>query len=137
MWVGYIWLLCWIYIPEKSLAGQCNPDHQIISIETLLISVWRRNPFNTVKVHSDQGSQYTSHYWSAFLKTHGLEVSMSRRGNYHNNAVAESFSSCSNGRGYDVKSIQTGMKPDKMYSITLKCFTAPYGAMVSIISCHL
>jgi putative transposase len=42
-------------------------------------------------VHSDQGSQYTSHDWQSFLKTHGLEGSMSRRGNCHDNAVAESF----------------------------------------------
>jgi len=42
-------------------------------------------------VHSDQGSQYTSHDWQAFLKANGLEGSMSRRGNCHDNAVAESF----------------------------------------------
>ncbi|WP_144216667.1 IS3 family transposase, partial [Shewanella algae] len=41
--------------------------------------------------HSDQGSQYTSHDWQAFLKAHGLQGSMSRRGNCHDNAVAESF----------------------------------------------
>jgi putative transposase len=29
--------------------------------------------------------------WQAFLKKHGLEGSMSRRGNCHDNAVAESF----------------------------------------------
>lgn len=57
----------------------------------LLMAVWRRNPSSTVLVHSDQGSQYTSHDWSAFLKAHGLEGSMSRRGNCHDNAVAESF----------------------------------------------
>jgi hypothetical protein len=44
-----------------------------------------------VLVHSDQGSQYTSHEWQSFLKSHGLEGSMSRRGNCHDNAVAESF----------------------------------------------
>ncbi|HCH0798472.1 TPA: DDE-type integrase/transposase/recombinase, partial [Vibrio parahaemolyticus] len=38
-----------------------------------------------------QGSQYTSHDWNKFLKQHGLEASMSRRGNCHDNAVAESF----------------------------------------------
>lgn len=42
-------------------------------------------------MHSDQGIQYTSYEWQAFLKEHGLEGSMSRRGNFHDNAVAESF----------------------------------------------
>ena len=59
--------------------------------DALLMAVWRRKPEGNVVVHSDQGSQYTSHDWSAFLKAHGLEGSMSRRGNCHDNAVAESF----------------------------------------------
>jgi len=42
-------------------------------------------------VHSDQGAQYTARDWLDFLKAHQLEVSMSRRGNCHDNAVAESF----------------------------------------------
>jgi putative transposase len=42
-------------------------------------------------VHSDQGSQFSSHDWQAFLKTHNLMGSMSRRGNCYDNAVAESF----------------------------------------------
>ena len=60
-------------------------------LNALLMAVWRRNPVTPVTVHSDQGSQYTSHDWSAFLKAQGLEGSMSRRGNCHDNAVAESF----------------------------------------------
>ena len=62
-----------------------------IVLDALLMAVWRRNPTSTVTVHSDQGSQYTSHDWQSFLKTHGLEGSMSSRGNCHDNAVAESF----------------------------------------------
>lgn len=60
-------------------------------LDALLMAVWRRKPKNRVLVHSDQGSQYTSHDWQAFLEQHGLEGSMSRRGNCHDNAVAESF----------------------------------------------
>ena len=62
-----------------------------LALDALLMAVWRRNPKSMVTVHSDQGSQYTSHDWSVFLKSHGLEGSMSRRGNCHDNAVAESF----------------------------------------------
>ena len=60
-------------------------------LDALLMAVWRRKPTTAVLVHSDQGSQYTSHDWHEFLKNHGLEGSMSRRGNCHDNAVAESF----------------------------------------------
>lgn len=60
-------------------------------LDALLMAVWRRKPREKVLVHSDQGSQYTSHDWSEFLQEHGLEGSMSRRGNCHDNAVAESF----------------------------------------------
>lgn len=60
-------------------------------LDALLMALWRRNPKNKVLIHSDQGSQYTSHEWQTFLKHHNLESSMSRRGNCHDNAVAESF----------------------------------------------
>ncbi|MDF5612702.1 IS3 family transposase, partial [Vibrio parahaemolyticus] len=60
-------------------------------LDALLMAIWRRSPSQMVLVHSDQGSQYTSHDWNKFLKQHGLEASMSRRGNCHDNAVAESF----------------------------------------------
>lgn len=62
-----------------------------LALNALLMAVWRRNPQSRVMVHSDQGSQYTSHDWQSFLKDNGLEGSMSRRGNCHDNAVAESF----------------------------------------------
>lgn len=62
---------------------------------------WRRDSNETasdkagviqeVLVHSDQGSQFSSHDWQDFLKAHRLIPSMSRRGNCHDNAVAESF----------------------------------------------
>ena len=60
-------------------------------LNALLMDLLRRHPKNKVLIHSDQGSQYTSHEWQTFLKHHNLESSMSRRGNCHDNAVAESF----------------------------------------------
>ena len=61
--------------------------------QTVLVGErWRRKPKSEVVVHSDQGSQYTSHDWQAFLATHNLACSMSRLGNCYDNAVAESFS---------------------------------------------
>jgi len=62
-----------------------------LAIDALLMAVWRRTPTAPVIVHSDQGSQYTSHDWQSFLTAHNLVASMSRRGNCYDNAVAESF----------------------------------------------
>lgn len=62
-----------------------------LAMDALLMAVWRRSPEQEVIVHSDQGSQFSSHDWQAFLKSHNLVASMSRRGNCHDNAVAESF----------------------------------------------
>ncbi len=42
-------------------------------------------------IHSDQGSQFSSSDWQSFLKANNVISSMSRRGNCHDNAVAESF----------------------------------------------
>jgi putative transposase len=60
-------------------------------LDALLMALWRRQPKQAVTVHSDQGCQFTGHEWQTFLRDHNLISSMSRRGNCHDNAVAESF----------------------------------------------
>ncbi len=60
-------------------------------INALLMAVWQRQPKQEVLVHSDQGSQYASHDYIDFMRDNNLRPSMSRRGNCHDNAVAESF----------------------------------------------
>ena len=67
-----------------------NIDRHLV-INALLMAVWTRQPTQPVLVHSDQGSQYGSSDYLAFMKANNLEPSMSRRGNCHDNAVAESF----------------------------------------------
>ncbi|EKA0987794.1 IS3 family transposase, partial [Cronobacter sakazakii] len=88
----------WLYLAEvvdlfsrKVIGWSMQPRMtKDIVLKALLMAVWRRNPQKQVLVHSDQGSQYTSHEWQSLLKSHGLVRSMSRRGNCHDNAVAES-----------------------------------------------
>jgi transposase InsO family protein len=41
--------------------------------------------------HSDRGSQYASHDYTDLLKAHGIDISMSRKGNPWDNAACESF----------------------------------------------
>ncbi len=41
--------------------------------------------------HTDRGSQYTADEYLALLKAHGIQVSMSGKGNPYDNAMMESF----------------------------------------------
>ncbi|MCD9844740.1 IS3 family transposase [Klebsiella pneumoniae] len=90
---GWLYLAVVVDLFSRKIIGWSMQSRMTkdIVLNTLLMAVWRRNPQKQVLVHSDQGSQYTSHEWQSFLKSHGLEGSMSRRGNCHDNAVAESF----------------------------------------------
>ena len=46
---------------------------------------------DSVILHSDQGSQYSSYDYTKLAKEYNITLSMSRRGNCYDNAVAESF----------------------------------------------
>lgn len=90
---GWLYLAVVLDLFSRQVIGwsmQSRIDRGLV-LDALLMAVWRRQPKHEVIVHSDQGSQYGSHDWQAFLKAHGLVASMSRRGNCHDNAVAESF----------------------------------------------
>lgn len=52
-----------------------------LPLQALLMAVWRRRPKTKVRVHSDQGSQFTGYEWQEFLEQRNLIPSMSRRGN--------------------------------------------------------
>lgn len=51
----------------------------------------RRKPGSDLVHHSDRGCQYTSEQYRRALAKHRITVSMSRKGNCWDNAVAESF----------------------------------------------
>lgn len=71
-----------------SMAPRMTDD---LVLDALTSAYWRRKPANTVMLHTDQGSQYTSSSCQRLLKSLDVKPSMSRRGNCHDNAVAESF----------------------------------------------
>lgn len=90
---GWLYLTVVIDLFSRKVIGwtmKSSPKADLV-IDALLMAVWRRRPQAKVLVHSDQGIQYTSTDWRSFLKEHNLEASMSRKGNCHDNAVAESF----------------------------------------------
>ena len=90
---GFSYLAVVIDLYSRRIVGWAMQSRQPtdLVLQALLMAVWRRKPDGKVLVHSDQGSQFTSLEWASFLKHHNLEHSMSRRGNCHDNAVAESF----------------------------------------------
>lgn len=90
---GWLYLAAVLDLFSRQVIGwsmSSRMDREL-ALNALLMAVWRRQPKQTVMVHSDQGSQFSSYDWRDFLKAHNLEQSMSRRGNCHDNAVAESF----------------------------------------------
>ena len=90
---GFLYLAVIIDLYSRRVIGWATQSRQPtdLVLQALLMAVWRRKPKRRVLIHTDQGSQYTSRDWTAFLRAHNIEHSMSRRGNCHDNAVAESF----------------------------------------------
>lgn len=80
-----------------------------------------------------QGSQFSSYDWQDFLKEHNLKPSMSRRGNCHDNAVAESFFQL-----LKRERIRRKTRPDREAarrdcSIASRCSTTPSAATATTI----
>ena len=62
-----------------------------LAIDALRMAMSQRLPDSTLIHHSDRGSQYTSDDFRDELDKHGIQCSMSARGNCYDNAVVESF----------------------------------------------
>ncbi len=92
-YAGFLYLAVIIDLYSRHVIGWATQSRQPIDLvlQALLMTIWRRKPKRRVLIHTDQGSQYTSRDWAAFLRAHNIEHSMSRRRNCHDNAVAESF----------------------------------------------
>lgn len=90
---GWLFLAAVMDLYSRQIVGwatQATMTRNLV-LQALLSAVWKRKPGPGVLVHSDQGCQFTSDDWRSFLKAHQMVPSMSRRGNCHDNAVAESF----------------------------------------------
>lgn len=90
---GWLFLAVVIDLYSRRVVGWSMKERMQTNLvlDALLMAVWHRKPSSGVIVHSDQGSQFNSDEWKAFLKSYNLQHSMSRRGNCYDNAVAESF----------------------------------------------
>jgi len=122
---GFAYLAVVIDLYSRRVIGWAMQSRQTtdVVLQALLMAVWRRKPKDKVLVHLDQGSQFISMDWASFLKHHNLVHSMSRRGNCHDNAVAESFFNLLKREGYVAGSIVHAMKLARMCSTTSRCST--------------
>ena len=90
---GWLYLAVVLDLYSRAIVGWSMSDRingQLV-LDALDMAITQRRPDRKVLVHSDQGSQYTALKYRDKLKAHGMICSMSRKGECHDNAVAESF----------------------------------------------
>jgi len=62
-----------------------------LAVSALRMALATRSVSPGLVHHSDRGVQYASRDYTALLKAHGIQISMSRKGNPYDNAYCESF----------------------------------------------
>jgi transposase InsO family protein len=93
-----------------------NDNHLVL--ETFRKAFETHKDVTGLIVHSDQGSQYTSHAYHNMLPQVGAQISMSRRGNCYDNASIESFFSHLKVEAlypYDIRSIDEAQRRIEEY----------------------
>jgi len=71
-------------------ALECTLQERL-TLAALRMALVRRRPSRGLVHHSDRGVQYASTDYTALLREHGIQISMSRRANPWDNAACESF----------------------------------------------
>jgi len=90
---GFLYLAIVLDIFSRAIVGWAM-SHRIdgdLVLEALNMAIEHRGSPQGVLVHSDQGSQYTAEAYRERLNHYAMVCSMSRKGECHDNAVAESF----------------------------------------------
>ena len=62
-----------------------------LTLTALRMALASRQVTGQLVHHSDRGSQYASNDYTGLLQSHGIQISMSRKGNPWDNAACESF----------------------------------------------
>ena len=103
VWVGditYLWVgSAWAYLAtvmdlhSRRIVGWSIADslHTTLATDALRMALNSRNPARGMLIHHDRGVQYASYDYAKVLHEAGANLSMSRKGNCYDNAVAESF----------------------------------------------
>jgi transposase InsO family protein len=90
---GWLFLAIVLDLASRRVVGWALDDTLAaqLALAALEMAWAQRRPAPGLLHHSDRGSQYTSADYQAKLTAHGIEASMSRKGDCWDNAVAESF----------------------------------------------
>ena len=90
---GWLYLAAVIDLCSRKVVGWAADDHLRAELPcaALQMALTQRRPSGPLLHHSDRGVQYACDEYQALLARHGIECSMSRRGNCYDNAVVESF----------------------------------------------
>jgi putative transposase len=92
-WEGWAYLATVIDLASRKVVGWALADHMRTELVTdaLTMAFANRAPERGVIFHSDRGCQYTSGDFAALARANGVVLSVSRKGECWDNAVAESF----------------------------------------------
>lgn len=90
---GWMYLAVFLDLFARRIVGWAMSTRLHTELVALAFSraIVRRQPGPALMVHTDQGSQYVANEFKQALKQQQFTLSMSRRGNCWDNAVAESF----------------------------------------------
>ena len=92
-WEGWLYLATVIDLGSRKVVGWATADHLRTDLveQALRNAVTQRRPEPGVIFHSDRGCQYTSSQYSRAAADAGVRLSVGRKGQCWDNAVAESF----------------------------------------------
>jgi len=90
---GWLYLAIVIDLYSRQVVGWSMDKRMKAKLvnDALLMAIWKRKPAQGLIWHTDRGSQYASDSHRKILQQHGIEQSMSRKGDCWDNAVSESF----------------------------------------------
>ena len=90
---GWLYLAVVLDLASRRVVGWAMRDTLAaeLALDALQMALDQRHPAPGLVHHSDRGVQYACAAYRELLAAHGLEASMSRRGDCWDNAVAESF----------------------------------------------
>ena len=90
---GWLYLAIVLELASRRVVGWAMREtlDADLALAALRMALADRRPAPGLLHHSDRGSQYAGGEYRALLAAHGLEASMSKKGDCWDNAVAESF----------------------------------------------